>query len=198
MPRPITLARVTGLVALAWLTLVAPRPAPAQGALTLDDLISQAPTIVVATVTARRADWEFYGTSRLIITTVTLDVEQTLKGSAPRTLQVEVMGGTIGDETQRVSHVPEFRVRDRDVLFLNGHPHSVSPLVGSDQGRFRVITESPSGVARVVTAGYQPVRSLAEIGATAAAPARLLAEALTLSDFVDLVRDRIRFLERRP
>lgn len=198
MPRLITLARVTGLVGFAWLTLVAPRPAPAQDALTLDDLVSRAPTIVVATVTARRADWESYGASRLIITTVTLDVEQTLKGSAPRTLQIEVMGGTIGDETQRVSHVPEFRVRERDVLFLNGHPHSASPLVGSDQGRFRVVNESASGVARVVTAGFQPLRSLAEIGAARVEPARSLSEALTLSDFVNLVRDRIRFLERRP
>lgn len=198
MPRPIALARITGLVGFAWLTLVAPRPAPAQDALTLDDLVSQAPTIVVATVTARRADWEFYGSSRLIITTITLEIEQTLKGSAPRTLQVEVMGGTIGDETQRVSHVPEFRVRERDVLFLSGHPHSVSPLVGSDQGRFRVVNESASGVARVVTAGFQPLRSLAEIGAARVEPARSLSEALTLSDFVNLVRDRIRFLERRP
>lgn len=198
MPRPNTLARVTGLVGFAWLTLVAPLPAPGQDALTLDDLVGRAPTIVVTTVTARRADWEFYGNSRLIVTTVTLEVEQTLKGSAPRTLQVEVLGGTIGDETQRLSHTPEFRVRDRDVLFLNGHPHAVSPLVGSDRGRFRVITESASGVARVVTAGYRPVRALAEIGVAGLGPARSLSEALSLSDFVNLVRDRIRFLERRP
>lgn len=198
MLHPIALARVVGLLGFACLTLVAPRQAHAQDALTLDDLVSRAPTIVVTTVTARRADWEFYGNSRLIITTVTLEVEQTLKGSAPRTLQVEVMGGTIGDETQRVSHVPEFRVRERDVLFLNGQLHSASPLVGSDQGRFRVLNESASGVARVVTAGFQPLRSLAEIGAARVEPARSLSEALSLSDFVTLVRDRIRFLERRP
>ncbi len=49
-----------------------------------------------------------------------MEVEQTLKGSAPRTLVVEVMGGTIGDDTQKVFHVPEFRVGDRDAVDNEG------------------------------------------------------------------------------
>jgi hypothetical protein len=185
---------VSSLVGGLWLATA--QPAHAQDALTLDELIVAAPTIVVATVTGRRADWESYGASRLIITTVTLEVEQSLKGGAPRTLVVEVMGGSISDETQRLSHVPEFRVRERDVLFLNGLPHAVSPLVGSDQGRFRVLEESAGGTARVVTVGFHPLRSLAEIGAARTAPARSLSEALSLSDFVTRVRDRIRELVR--
>lgn len=83
------------------------------GTLSLDQLTDRASTIVVSTVTSRRAEWEHYGASRLIITKVTMAVEQTLKGSAPRTLVVEVLGGTIGDQTLHVSHVPEFKVGDR-------------------------------------------------------------------------------------
>ncbi len=103
----------------------------------------------------------------------------------------------IGDDTQKVFHVPEFRVGDRDVLFLSGHPHSVSPLVGSDQGRFRVMNESGGGAARVLTAGFFPLQSAAEVGTARASLVTSLASALTLSDFVTIVRDRVRLLERR-
>ena len=170
------------------------------GTLSLDQLTDRASTIVVSTVTSRRAEWENYGASRLIITKVTMEVEQTLKGSAPRTLVVEVLGGTIGDQTLHVSHVPEFKVGDRDVLFLNGALHAASPVVGSDQGRFRVMNEAATGTARVLSAGFAPLVSAAKIGATAetaGGPARSMAEAFSLTDFVTLVRDRVRQQERR-
>jgi hypothetical protein len=170
------------------------------GTLSLDQLADRASTIVVSTVTSRRSEWEHYGASRLIITKVTMEVEQTLKGSAPRTLVVEVLGGTIGEQTLRVSHVPEFKVGDRDVLFLNGALHAASPIVGSDQGRFRVMNESATGTARVLSAQFAPLVSAAEIGATAETargPARSMAEAFSLTDFVTLVRDRVRQMERR-
>lgn len=170
------------------------------GTLSLDQLTDRASTIVVSTVTSRRAEWENYGASRLIITKVTMEVEQTLKGIAPRTLVVEVLGGTIGDQTLHVSHVPEFKVGDRDVLFLNGALHAASPVVGSDQGRFRVMNEAATGTARVLSAGFAPLVSAAKIGATAetaGGPARSMAEAFSLTDFVTLVRDRVRQQERR-
>ncbi|MFA5908551.1 MAG: hypothetical protein WC815_07235 [Vicinamibacterales bacterium] len=175
---------------------------PDFGTLSLDQLTERAAAIVVSTVTSRRAEWEHFGASRLIITKVTIEVEQSLKGSAPRTLTVDVLGGTIGDETLRVSHVPEFRVGDRDVLFLNNAPHAVSPLVGSDQGRFRVMNEAGSGTARMLTVGFAPLVSVEAIGLATSAQGggglvRSMSAALSLSDFVTLVRDRVRQLERR-
>ena len=172
------------------------------GTLTLDQLADRAATIVVSTVTNRQSEWENDGASRLIITKVTMAVEQTLKGSAPRTLVVEVLGGTIGEQTLRVSHVPEFKVGDRDVLFLNNSVHAASPLVGSDQGRFRVMNEAATGTARVLSAAFAPLVSPADIGATVEsgrnrALVRALSDAIPLSDFVTLIRDRVRQLERR-
>jgi hypothetical protein len=179
---------------LATLVAVAAAPAHAQdagvGKLSVDQLTDRAATIVVGTVTQRRAEWEHYGASRLIITKVTIAVEQSIKGGAARTLVIEVMGGTIGDQTLTVSDVPEFRVGDRDVLFLNNHPHAVSPLIGSDQGRFRVINESATGVPRILTAGYAPVQRAP--GGSAAGILPTLASAWSLDEFVGLVRDRVR------
>lgn len=198
IPRVIATVLLIGAPVL----LHAQRAEPDFGTLSLDQLTDRAAAIVVSTVTGRRAEWEHYGSSRLIITKVTMEVEQTLKGSAPRTLTVEVLGGTIGDETLRVSHVPEFRVGERDVLFLNNAPHAVSPLVGSDQGRFRVMNEAGSGTARVLTVGFAPLVSADVIGSSASMQGdgglvRSMSAALSLSDFVTLVRDRVRQLERR-
>jgi hypothetical protein len=179
---------------LALLLATTATRASAQELLSLDEMIVAAPSIVVATVESRRAEVEYYGTSRLIITKVTLRVEQTIKGSAPQTLVVEVLGGTLGDTTLRVSHVPEFRVGDRDVLFLSNAAHAVSPLVGSDQGRFRVLADNETGVPRVLTMGFEPLTSLSQIGAARTTVARRMSAALSLNDFVTAVRDRVRTL----
>ncbi|MSO36268.1 MAG: hypothetical protein EXQ54_07550 [Acidobacteria bacterium] len=72
--------------------------------------------------------------------------------------------------------------------------------MGSDQGRFRVMNEAATGTARVLSAGFAPLVSAAKIGApaeTADGPARSMAEAFSLTDFVTLVRDRVRQQERR-
>jgi hypothetical protein len=183
------------------IALAAQPPALDLGTLTLDQLADRADAIVVSIVTSRRAEWEHSAGSRLIVTKVTLAIEQTLKGSPPRTLVVEVLGGTIGDQTLQVSHVPAFKVGDRDVLFLNGALHAASPIVGSDQGRFRVLDEMATGTARVLNAEFAPLVSAADIGVPAGSRrtrlVRSMAEAISLSDFVTLVRDRVRLLERR-
>ena len=187
-------------VLAALVVALAGSPASAQDGvveLTFDDLIQRAPAIVVATVTGRRAEWESYGTSKLIVTKVSLQVEQVLRGSAPRELTIEVLGGTIGEETLHVSDVPEFTVGGREVLFLNNAPHAVSPLVGSDQGRFRVINESATGTARVVTRGYAPLVAVSDIGTERVRAVSSLSLALSLNDFVTQVRDRVRQLERQ-
>jgi hypothetical protein len=186
-------------VSLSVVALALPLRVDAQdpsGPFSFEQLIDRAPVIVVATTISRRAEWEYYGASKLIITRVALDIEDTLKGSAPRTLTIEVVGGTIGDETLRVSDVPEFHVGDRDVLFLNNAPHAVSPLVGSGQGRFRVLRESSTGTSRMVTAGFAPLLATSDVGAASTALRTSLLEAMPLSEFVTVIRDRVRMMGR--
>ena len=196
---PVPRLVVVALLALAPALIHAQAAEPALGKLSLDQLTDRAAAIVVSTVTSRRSEWELYGASRLIITKVTMEVEQALKGSPPKTITIDVVGGTIGETTQRVFHVPEFRVGDRDVLFLNNASHAVSPLVGSDQGRFRVITESATGTPRVLTVGFAPLLSIADVGVVVdGAPlVRSLSAAITLTSFVTTIRDSARRQERR-
>ena len=173
-----------------------PGAEPVLSKLSLDQLTDRAASIVVSTVTGRRPEWITSDGSQLIVTHVTLQVEQVLKGSPPRSVTIDVLGGTIGDRTLTVSHVPEFRVGDRDVLFLHGVPRSVSPLVGSDQGRFRVLRESASGAWRGLTAGWKPLRAPAAIQREDGGLITALSAAMTLEDFSNSVRDTVRRLER--
>lgn len=189
--------RSVAIAAAGLVFCVSAARATAQTPMSLDEMIVAAPAIVVATVESRRAEYEYYGSSRLIITKVTLRVEESIKGSLPRTVVVEVLGGTLGDQTLHVSHVPEFRVGDRDVLFLSNAPHAVSPLVGSNQGRFRVLADNETGTARVVTAGFEPLIAVSQVGAERTTVARRLTEALPLNDFITVVRDRSRALGAR-
>jgi hypothetical protein len=174
-------------------------PPPVGEPYSLEALVAGARVIAVTRVTNLRAAYEYYGASRLIVTTVTLQVEQAVKGAALRTLEVEVLGGSIGDETLRVSHVPEFKVGDRDVVFLSGEPHAVSPLVGSDQGRFRVVDDPATRQPRVLTSGWRPLRSVGEIVSPPRELIASMSSAMTLDRFVATIRDTMRALEaRRP
>lgn len=55
---------------------------------------------------------------RLIVSTVHVVVEETLKGTAQPSVDVEVEGGTIGTLTLRVSDLAEFVPGDRAVFYL--------------------------------------------------------------------------------
>jgi len=59
---------------------------------------------------------------QLIVSTVFVDVSETLKGGQAATLQVLVEGGTVGDLTLRVSDLPALKSGDRAVFFLDPGP----------------------------------------------------------------------------
>jgi len=85
--------------------------------------------IVVARVLDVRAQ---FATNRfgdqLIVSTAVVEVEETLKGAAATTLQVEVEGGTVGDLTLKVSDLPTLAPGERAILFLdNGNGNVLRP-----------------------------------------------------------------------
>ena len=85
----------------------------------------------VADVRARFAANRFG--DQLIVSTVVLDVAETLKGAAAGRLEVEIEGGTVGDLTLKVSDLPSLAAGERAVFFLetgNG-----GALLPHDRGR---------------------------------------------------------------
>ena len=109
---------ILGLVAF-WLVVLTAGVADAQIA-TLDERVAGAERVVVARTRAVRAEWrENSHGDRLIVSRVELEIEETLKGTADRTVWMEVEGGTLDGYTLRVSSLPMMQPGDRAVFFLD-------------------------------------------------------------------------------
>jgi hypothetical protein len=86
--------------------------------------------VIIATVTEVQSAFDVndFG-DRVIVSRVSLRVDEIMKGPAESTVVVTVEGGTIGDLTLSVSDMPRFSKGERAVLFLDdsargGHvPH---------------------------------------------------------------------------
>ena len=108
-------------------------------------LIKEAELIFEGVVTAveyRMSDVATPDHVALPHTFVTFEIEQTLKGGAAhgRSITLRFQGGPDDKgNAMMVSGVPLFDVGNRDVLFVRGNGEQLCPLVGWDQGRFRVI-----------------------------------------------------------
>ena len=103
--------------------------------LDLDGLVSTAETIVVGEVLGSETYWTL--DRRVILTRHTILVDETLKGAVEETIEVTIVGGTIGDIVLYVAGMPAFTAGERTVLFLESSSR-YRTVVGLGQGKFRV------------------------------------------------------------
>lgn len=79
---------------------------------------------------------------RIPFTFVTYRVEEVLRGQAPgETVTLQFIGGA-NPETKRfmaTSHTPRIDLGDEDLMFVRGNTDALVPLVGDENGRFRII-----------------------------------------------------------
>jgi hypothetical protein len=75
--------------------------------------------VIVGRVTAVNPVWRTndFG-DRLIVSIARVAVDETLRGAAQSSVEVEVEGGTIGDVTLRVSDIDPIATGDRAVFYL--------------------------------------------------------------------------------
>ena len=69
---------------------------------------------------------------QLIVTRVTLAIEETLKGTPDATVTMTVEGGTVGGLTLKVSDMPALTIGDRAMVFLSGAFNTYTP---TDRGQ---------------------------------------------------------------
>ena len=129
-----------------------------------DELVEQAQLIFQGTVTKSESQWAGEGGNRRIVTYVTFQVDETIKGQPGATYTVRMLGGTVGDQTMEVSDSPKFKVGDRDILFVENNGTQFIPLVGIMHGRFRVQNEKATGREVVMSNAGHPVKDVAELG----------------------------------
>jgi hypothetical protein len=110
------------LVDAALVFLVAFTVHPASGLVPdyqIEDLTHLSTDVVIGEVTGATSAWQDwpYG-GRVIMTTYTVRVDNTLKGKAAETISVVVPGGTVGTTTISASDCPTLTVGMKTTLFL--------------------------------------------------------------------------------
>ncbi len=155
---------------------------------------------VSTTAQAASADRIFVGTVTSVVgrpkasapkffeTVVGFDVEDVVAGSMPAHVDLTFSGGEVGGILQRVDGMPRFAVGERYVVLLasDQQPRLASPLVGFNQGLYRVVGASRAS-AVVRDRSGQPLPANGAPGTGVAASARSASEP-SLDQFLDTLR----------
>ena len=121
------------------------------------DLVHEADTIVVGTVTAIETSQE----REVPFTLVTFGALDIIKGTHQEAeFTVQVMGGPAPDGLRfHIAGVPTFHLGDRMVVFVVGNETHAVPFVGLWQGVFRVVRDT-TGQETVATHNGRPLTAL--------------------------------------
>jgi hypothetical protein len=114
----------------------------------LGELAHDAGAILRGRVTATDTRWT--ADRRAIETVVSIEVEESLKGSLGATVQFVVPGGTLGRYRSVLIGAPRFVIAERVVVFLGWRGPSYPYLLGLGQGVFRIAAEA-NAAAPLVT-----------------------------------------------
>ncbi len=156
--------KTTRLLVLALCTLISVARATTVIPPSFDELVAQAELIFQGTVTGVQSQWVGEGGQRHIVSYVTVQVEDPIKGNPGKTYTMQMLGGTVGDETMEVSDSPKFKAGDRDILFVEHNGTQFIPLVGIMHGRFRLEKDSATGADIVKSDKGRAVTDLAALG----------------------------------
>lgn len=173
--------------------------------LSLNERVRQADAIVRGTIVSRQSRWGD-ASRRWMVTDYTLSDEEVLQPSAQggpiaSTIVVTYWGGTMDGETQAISDVRLPLVGDRLVLMLRperSRTVGMTPVVGFNDGLFRVVTDATTGVAAVSEADGRPL-ALSPAGAVARRQADLAdAPGVSLDAFTGWLRANLAAIKAAP
>lgn len=140
---------------------------PAHGTTVLppdfDSLVGQAEVIFSGKVTAIRSEWTGEGSHRRIVSFITFDVLDRLKGNPPSPYVLRVLGGTVDGETMEVSDAPKFTVGESTLLFVQNNGTQFIPLVGIMHGFFQIAKDPATGGEIILKHDGKPLRGIDEI-----------------------------------
>lgn len=155
------------------------------------ELVNEAELIFQGTCTDSKSEWVGEGTQRHIVTYVTFNVEDALKGSPGASYTIRMLGGTVGDTTMEVSDSPKFKPGDRDILFVQHNGEQFIPLVGIMHGRYRVEKDQTTGADKVMTNGGQALSDVKNVGRDEHASANADEKAMAPAEFKAAIRAKL-------
>jgi hypothetical protein len=145
------------LIALVWLLAVNPARATTVVAQDFSSLVSGADYVVRAAVKSVISEYRTTPQGRAIFTKVELQVLETITGTPPQPLVLQLLGGTVDGVTMRVEGVPQFHVGDEDILFVQNNGTQFYPLVGIMNGKYPVKHDAATGAAYVARSNGVPL-----------------------------------------
>lgn len=181
--------RVLAFVAALAAFFSPPAPAVVFGHKEFNQLVDEAQIVFIGTVAGTHARKI---ANDLIVTDIAFREVQTIKGTeAGGSTAITVLGGTLGDERIEIGGVPHFQPGARYVVFSKGNGRAVFPVVGGDQGMFRVMIDSGTGQPVVLDADGKAIRqdiAKRALSVNAAAP---VPGAVPLDAFVRAIRTQL-------
>jgi hypothetical protein len=139
-----------------------------------DELVTEAEVIFQGTVTNVHSEWTGEGAQRHIVSYITFEVNDALKGNPGPQYTLRMFGGTVDGQTMQASDAPTFKIGDRDVLFVENNGTQFIPLVGIMHGRFHV-RQDASGHDVVYTNDGSPLSSTEQVGKESASEGQPIA-----------------------
>lgn len=151
-------------IALIGLLLLAP-PARATTVVPpdFDQLVNESDYIVRARVESLRAEYRDGPQGRLIVTFVKLRILETVAGQPPATVELELLGGRIGDDELALVGAPKFTVGNEDFLFVRDNGRTIFPLYAMMHGRYPILRDAKTGRDYVARSNDVPLQDVAEV-----------------------------------
>jgi len=112
------------------LAFLSPLSATTVQRLSFDDLVAKAQSIVVGQVIDSRTDWN--DGHKLILTSYTIQAQESMKSNASPTVTVTTVGGKVGNTILHVSGMPVLEPGENVILFLE-QSNSYTTVVGLNQ-----------------------------------------------------------------
>lgn len=140
-----TIRRVPTLVLVSWAVAMSASRAEATVLVPADlgELVREAGAIVRGRVTETASRWS--DDRRAIETIVTIEADESWKGSLGTSVRFLVSGGTLGRYRSILVGAPAFSVGQHVIVFLGWRGPSYPYLLGLNQGVFRVEADRDRG-----------------------------------------------------
>ncbi|NBR09743.1 MAG: hypothetical protein EBT98_08890 [Opitutaceae bacterium] len=152
------LLSVLGMIAGLWLFATLGHATSVE-APNFEQLVSQADYVVRGVITSITPEWRDNQGRPYILSKVTLELREIIKGTPPQPLVMEFVGGRMGAEELVIEGAPKFHLGEENILFVQGNGQQIYPLVGIMHGLYVVYKEAQSGQELILRSNGLPLYS---------------------------------------
>lgn len=189
-------ARLVLMLALIWVGSGVPLPATTVVPPDFSELVNGADYVVRGRVKALSYESRMRGERELIFTKIEIEVLEVVAGMPPQPLVLVMLGGRSGDRELVVAGVPQFKVGDEDIFFVQGNGRNFYPLYAVMHGKYPVRRDQTTGREYVTRSNGVPLTDVAQVALPmSAGPAAELqrrmsrtTDALSPAEFSRLIR----------